>query len=266
MKTAHIFAGGGGGLLADLILGHEPIYAVDNDERTCSDLIDRGEWFPGLKVICADMRTFDGSQWAGKVDMLHAGVPCPRWSTARRGRGDTYDGWPDTLRIIRQSRPAIVFLECVERFKREHGRVSSDLKSADYSLTRPLITDIASMGAPHSRRRYWALGFSHDKGQSMRRHDAKMAIMPPPDAGEWWEADPRNLRMDAGVANRVHRYRQLGNGQVPLQAAAAYLMLGGPSQMNDLLKLSGLNTSEFRNSLSHRPLQKSTASNSRGTE
>ena len=97
LKTGHLFAGSGGGLLADLILGHDPIEAVEWNERNCNDLRAKSpEWFPNLRVQCADMREFDGTDWQGRVDILHAGVPCPRWSTARRGQGETYDGWPDT--------------------------------------------------------------------------------------------------------------------------------------------------------------------------
>lgn len=228
MNTGHIFAGSGGGLLADLILGHEPIEAVEWDERACENLEARRDWFPSLRVHCADIRTFDASDWKGRVDILHAGVPCPKWSTARRGQGETYDGWPDTLRIIQQAQPPIVFLECVEAFKREHERVRKDLAANGYGITSPLITDAASLGAPHSRRRYWAIGYSHDKGQSMCSDDAEASVLPPPDAGPWWENPPPSLGVDAGVADRVYRFRATGNGQIPVQAAAAYLMLGGP--------------------------------------
>ena len=38
MKTLHLFAGAGGGLLADLILGHEPIGAVEWDPYCCEIL------------------------------------------------------------------------------------------------------------------------------------------------------------------------------------------------------------------------------------
>ena len=234
MKTAHLFAGGGGGLLADLILGHKPIYAVDNDELTSKHLERRRDWFPDLEVFCADVGTFDATGWQGRVDILHAGIPCPRRSSARRGRGETYDGWPDTLRIIGECRPATVFLECVPAFIREHERMETDLERAGYGLSRPLVTDAAALGAPHSRRRYWALGIAHDHGEPVCRLDAEAPILPPPDAGDWWEADPRDLRMDDGLADKVHRFRMTGNGQVPLQAAAAYLLLGGMAAINEL--------------------------------
>ena len=229
MKTGHIFAGAGGGLLADLILGHEPIEAVERNEKICRDLASRTAWFPSLRVHCADVHGFDATDWQGRVDILHAGIPCPRWSAARRGRGGTYDGLADTLRVVSQCRPPIVFLECVAGFAREHQRVESGFREIKYGVTRALVLDASSLGAPHSRPRYWALGYSYDEGESMLRDDAEVAFLPPIDAGLWWETDAREIRMADGVAPRVHRYGQIGNGQVPLQAAAAYLMLGGPT-------------------------------------
>jgi site-specific DNA-cytosine methylase len=119
-------------------------------------------------------------------------------------------------------------LECVEAFKREHERVQKDLDRAGYGISKPLITDAASLGAPHSRRRYWAIGYSYDEGQSMCNFNAEMAVLSPVDAGPWWENPPPPLGMDDGVADRVYRFRATGNGQVPVQSAAAFLMLGGP--------------------------------------
>lgn len=38
MKTMHLFAGAGGGLLSDLILGHTPVCAVEWDAYCCQVL------------------------------------------------------------------------------------------------------------------------------------------------------------------------------------------------------------------------------------
>ena len=38
MRTMHLFAGIGGGLLADLILGHTPVVAVEWDAYACQVL------------------------------------------------------------------------------------------------------------------------------------------------------------------------------------------------------------------------------------
>lgn len=40
LRTMHLFAGAGGGLLADLILGHQPVVAVEWDKYCCQVLRD----------------------------------------------------------------------------------------------------------------------------------------------------------------------------------------------------------------------------------
>lgn len=47
----------------------------------------------------------------------------------------------------------------------------------------------------------------------------------------WWDIEPDIGRVSVGVPNRVQQLKALGNGQVPLQAAAAWILLGGPGMM-----------------------------------
>jgi hypothetical protein len=53
LRTMHLFAGHGGGLLADLILGHEPIVAVEWDGYACQVLRERAAdgWFPDVPRV-----------------------------------------------------------------------------------------------------------------------------------------------------------------------------------------------------------------------
>ena len=46
--------------------------------------------------------------------------------------------------------------------------------------------------------------------------------------GEWWATEPAVGRVANGVADRVHRLKAIGNGQVPAVAALAWRILGGP--------------------------------------
>ena len=46
-------------------------------------------------------------------------------------------------------------------------------------------------------------------------------------ASEWWKSEPNVGRVADGVAARVDRLKAIGNGQVPLCAAAAWRILGG---------------------------------------
>ena len=44
----------------------------------------------------------------------------------------------------------------------------------------------------------------------------------------WWSTEPNVGRVANGVSSRVAKLKALGNAQVPLQAATAWCLLGGP--------------------------------------
>lgn len=229
MRTLHLFAGAGGGLLADLILGHEPVAAVEWEPIRAQMLWQRSldGWFPDLEVYCGDIHAFDGSRWAGKVDCVHAGIPCPKWSTARRGAGDPEDLWDETCRVIYETRAGYVFLESVPGIKREHGRFRADLADLGVTLGPYIITDATSVGAPHARERYWSLGYTDKNREPVcSKHEETSGVQETAKAFPW-KTDPRDIRVDDGVASRTDRLRACGDGQVPLQAAQAWKILWG---------------------------------------
>ena len=84
MRTMHLFAGIGGGLLADRILGHTPLVAVEWEPYACQVLRERvaDGWFPGMHVWEGDVQLFDPSEYTGRVDCIHAGFPCQDISVA----------------------------------------------------------------------------------------------------------------------------------------------------------------------------------------
>ena len=45
----------------------------------------------------------------------------------------------------------------------------------------------------------------------------------------WWTVEPGLDRVANGIPNRAHRIKALGNAQVPIQAALAWMILGGPA-------------------------------------
>jgi len=162
MQTLHLFAGAGGGLLADLILGHQPIGAVEFDPYCCAVLRERAAdgWFPGLHVHEGDVRLFDPSGYAGRVDCIHAGFPCQPHSVAgkRAGEADERNLWPDTKRIIGELRPRYALLENVPGiFATGYvWTVLGDLAEMGYDA-RWAIVSAADVGAPHLRERWWCL-------------------------------------------------------------------------------------------------------------
>lgn len=272
MHTMHLFAGGGGGLLADLILGHEPIVAVEWDTYCCELLRARREdgWYPRLEVWQGDVRSFDPSSYAGRVDCIHAGFPCQDLSTAGKraglGHGTRSGLYREVLRIADALRPPYLFLENVAAILGQGvDQVIGDLAALGYDA-RWCTLRASDVGAPHQRDRWWCLAWRADAdGQRQPKPDtqgwqshlawlgavvhAHSQRQPPykvdPVAAEsaqpqrrfdatrlsdWWDIEPPVGRVVDGVAARLyrHRLRALGNGQVPLQAATAWVLLGGP--------------------------------------
>jgi site-specific DNA-cytosine methylase len=228
VRTAGLFAARGGSFYGDLILGHDPVLALELAPDRCAVLEQRQRdgWFPNLSVVCADALTWDASEWQGRVDLVHASVPCPKWSNARRGAGSPPDLSDPTVRLIGQIRPEWVMLECVAGFAKEHPRIRRSLRALGYTLSRPLLLDAAAVGAPHPRERYWALGHADDQGESVLPFDDEVAELPTP-SPLCWEFDPRGLRVADGLADRSRELEALGDGVVPLCKAAAYLILRG---------------------------------------
>lgn len=163
MRTMHLFAGVGGGLLADLIIGHTPIVAVEWDGYACQVLRERAKdgWFPDLSVWEGDVRMFDPSEYAGKVDCIHAGFPCQDISVAGKQAG-VFEGtrsglYREVLRIADEVRPRFLFLENVAAILSNGlGTVLGDLAALGYD-SRWCCLRASDVGAPHHRDRWWML-------------------------------------------------------------------------------------------------------------
>lgn len=161
MRTMHLFAGGGGGLLADLILGHNPICAVEWEPYACQILRERAAdgWFPNLHVHEGDIRLFDPSEYAGRVDCIHAGFPCQDISVAGKqaglGEGTRSGLYREVLRIAGIVRPPHLFLENVSAIRSKGlETVLADLAALGYD-SRWCCIRASDVGAPHGRDRWW---------------------------------------------------------------------------------------------------------------
>ena len=175
LKTMHLFAGAGGGILADLILGHTPIVAVEWDKYACEVLRARvaDGWFDGMSVWEGDVRLFDPSDYKGRVDCIHAGFPCQDISQAGGQAGvgeDTRSGlYREVLRIADILQPRYIFLE----------NVSNIVTGDDGSMLRTVVGDIAErgydavwcclsaseIGANHKRDRWWLLAYTNSNSK-----------------------------------------------------------------------------------------------------
>ncbi|MHB0965515.1 MAG: DNA cytosine methyltransferase [Bellilinea sp.] len=216
MKSMHLFAGGGGGLLADLILGHEPIIAVEWDKYACAILRERAaEWFPNLQVYEGDIRMFDSSEYAGRVDCIHAGFPCQDISVAGAGAGlgeGTRSGlYREVLRIAGVVRPKIIFLENVSAIlNRGLETVLGDLAALGYDAKWCCLR-ASDVGANHGRDRWWLLaklGNTESQFSNGINHNAGVSVehgQIPELRDSSGEADVGNPEHDGQSATEVAR-------------------------------------------------------------
>ena len=139
------------------------------ETRMREGLLDRG-------CIWDDIRTFDAGQWQGRIDLVHAGFPCPPFSVAgkRLGADDPRNLWPEVRRTIGEIRPRVVFLENVAGLALRNGAepayawtVLADLAALGY-VGRAGIVSAIDAGALHRRDRWWCVGYSMENTQSKR--------------------------------------------------------------------------------------------------
>ena len=224
LRTLHLFAGAGGGILADLLLGHVPVCAVELDPYCRRVLLARQRdghlpRFPIWDDVC----TFDGRPWRGSVDVVAGGFPCQPFSGAAHGNHTAIDLWPEMARVVGESRPAVVFAENVER--RPVERAACDLFALGYSARFAMLS-AALVGAPHPRDRWWVV--AHADGDSKPRlpvhvEVAESSSIPP--MALWREDYSRSVGVDDGGSSRMDRLRSIGNAQSPQVAALAWEIL-----------------------------------------
>ena len=125
--------------------------------------------------IWTDLKTFNFSAFRESMEqgILSGGFPCQPFSLSGK-RGGTQDSrhlFPHILEGIKQSRPAIVFLENVEGIisaKTGEGEsvlkyVLRSLEKVGYRVTAGLFS-AAEVGAPHQRKRVFILGHASSAG------------------------------------------------------------------------------------------------------
>ena len=254
MNELALFAGAGGGILGGKLLGWRTVCAVEWEAYPASVLIARQndrhlEAFP----IWNDVRTFDGNPWRGIAQVVSGGFPCQDISIA--GKGDGLDGersgmWREMARVVSEVRPQFVFVENSPMLvTRGLERVLGDLTEMGYDC-KWTVMGAADVGAPHQRDRIWIVansrhGWGRESETTIGGQDTqsewecnpnkvgRSSKKPAPMAeqcqewttADYWLFEPNVGRVVDGVADRIHRVKALGNGQVPLCAATAWRIL-----------------------------------------
>lgn len=137
MRELHLFAGGGGGILGSILLGHTCVCAVEIEPYAREELLQRQR--DGLLPkfpIWDDIRTFDGRPWRRLVDVVCGGFPCTDISGAGKGAGiaGPKSGlWKEMARVGREVGARHIFIENSPFLtKRGLGIVLGDLAEMGY--------------------------------------------------------------------------------------------------------------------------------------
>jgi DNA (cytosine-5)-methyltransferase 1 len=186
-----LFSGFGGFDLAASRMGWQNVFQVEKD-AFCQKVLKKN--FPNTTRY-GDIKNFDGSEYAGKIDVISGGFPCQPYSLAGKRGGSTDDRalWPEMLRVIEQIKPAFVVAENVAGFtsmdeptsvvkmadeksayvyfEKVAGRIIKDLEGIGYKLPtsaggEPIICVIpaCAVGAIHRRERVWIIAYANREG------------------------------------------------------------------------------------------------------
>lgn len=162
MTHGSLFSGIGGFDLAAQRVGWQNIFQVEIEEKARKIL---QKHFPDTERH-ADIKDFDGRQYAGNIDIISGGFPCQPFSTAgkRKGSADDRAIWFEMFRVVSEIRPRWVVAENVSGLLTiESGmafeRVCADLESEGYTV-QSFIIPACAVGAPHRRNRVWIVAHS----------------------------------------------------------------------------------------------------------
>lgn len=162
MRVLDLFSGIGGFSLGLERAGMQTVAFCEYDKH--AQLVLKKHW-PNVPIF-DDVRTLDGKQFNGKVDVVCGGFPCQPFSVAgkQKGKSDERHLWPEMLRIITECQPTWVIGENVSGFvNMALDDCWSDLEAAGYEV-QPFVIPACGVGAYHRRERVWIVGYTKHNG------------------------------------------------------------------------------------------------------
>ena len=166
MTHGSLFSGIGGFDLAARWMGWDNLFHVEFNPW-CRQVLKHH--FPE-SVSYNDVKTFDGTIWRGRVDVLSGGFPCQPYSSAgkRLGKDDERHLWPEMRRIISEVAPGYVVGENVRGLTNWNGgvvfeEVCLDLEAEGYTVWTGILP-ACGVGAPHRRDRIWFVAHAPGRG------------------------------------------------------------------------------------------------------
>jgi DNA (cytosine-5)-methyltransferase 1 len=168
--------------------------------------------------------------------VVSGGFPCQDISAVGKGagiEGERSGLWKEMARVVCEVRPRFVFVENSPMLlTRGMGTVLRDLAEMGFDA-RWGVLGAGHIGAPHARERVWILAYAKSEraGMDERRIRRLYSEGCMEERRRAWPSDAGILRVADGVANRTHRIKAAGNGQVPRVAAAAWRILTANAQV-----------------------------------
>ena len=169
MNELALFSGAGGGILGGSLLGWRTVAAVEVEDYPRRVLLQRqADGLLPRFPIWDDIRTFDGTPWRGKVDVISGGFPCQDISAAGSGKGISGEKsglWSEMSRVISEVRPKYAFIENSSNLLVRGGtRVIEDLTEMGYDCRWGVIS-ASDIGANHVRKRIWIVAYPQRMGR-----------------------------------------------------------------------------------------------------
>ena len=180
MKVLDLFSGIGGFSLGLERAGMETVAFCEFDKHAQKVL--KKHW-PDIPIH-EDVRTLDGTQYRGSVDVVCGGYPCQPFSVAgkRAGEEDDRHLWPEMLRIIKEAKPSWVIAENVTgHINMGLDQVLSDLETEGYD-SGTFVIPACSLNAHHRRDRLWIVGYSDSPGRGKGDEEMERETSEQPDS------------------------------------------------------------------------------------
>lgn len=168
--VVEICTGAGGQALGLEGASFDFVAAVEIEKIFCQTL-----WLnrPGWNVINRDVKTFDGTRYAG-ADLLAGGVPCPPFSVAGKQLGvdDERNLFPEAIRLAEEINPKAVMLENVagfasNKFLSYRENLIKQLNKLGY-ITDWKVLNASDYGVPQLRPRFILVGLKKEYADNFR--------------------------------------------------------------------------------------------------
>ena len=228
LRSLDLFSGVAG-LASALHPWVEPVAfcEIDPSARAVVRSLQRRGLMPAGAPIHPDVRKLDGEQFRDSVDIIVGGFPCVGFSP--RGKRQGFDNaqsalFTDVVRLANSIRPPYLFMENVPAVLSAEGGMDAIIASmgADYDVWW-CVLGASQCGAPHVRRRWYALFVRRDQTAIPRAERAALDLSKRPPRFDW-SPESAPPRMVLGP-KQTQRIAQCGNGVCVEGARAAFVLL-----------------------------------------